>query len=727
MRKATVVLSFLLIVLTGCSLILKNDIDLDGKGTKDEPYLISSAEDFILLNTAKSFKYYKLTNDISFENIGFEDNCSFEYSRESDNEFKGTCYVIKNFKGNIDGQDYKISDITLDKAHILSGDLVKSKTAPKIGIFGIISEGSEIKNIDFSNISIRTSTSGASNSGDIDNIETYVGLLAGLVESSTDDITVLENLTLNGSLTYFGNESRIGGLIGQVNGNAVIDNVKVKVEIKTDGDSLYVGGMFGSSTGANISKSVSVAEIKNTGNSTIGGFIGYSQSIITESSSEASIDSEGQIVAGGFVGEVFSYNILTPAHINNAFAVGHINNISDKSIIGGFAGNIRDYGYIFNTYNLMTINHKAPRPAHINGISGNQKNDKSVRNSFYVKTISGSNQATPEGDIDDYAMSIEMNDIRLGNIPTLSEAIWQKTTNDFPTLKAINEYYPEGFALKPITVDSIETFKRMTLMNWAYYSQTQDIDFEGSTVSNLFDIHLPFSGNYNGNGNRLKNITISNVDSNPIEEAFKNSYALFTKLSSAIFKNVRIDNISMHNISYLGQSNLSAALCTSMENSVIDNIEITGQITAQTNGGAISIGGLSGTLLKNNSIQNVAVNLDMKAIDISTKNQNTGAITTGAITSSVIGFNNQVNMVVFHGSLEVESIRTDANPDMNLIIGRGGNHASVSNLYFISTNYSENTTSPLYDSIAEITPEDLSRITNNKFQFDEKITIDMNQ
>lgn len=104
--------------------------ELEGEGTEEKPYLISTAQEFqSLINTDGRYSYYRIKNNID---IG-EEIPNFEYFARG---------VYSPFKGTIDGNGCKISNINIE---VNNGDYY-------IGLFGYF--GGTIKKLEIENINI---------------------------------------------------------------------------------------------------------------------------------------------------------------------------------------------------------------------------------------------------------------------------------------------------------------------------------------------------------------------------------------------------------------------------------------------------------------------------------------------------------------------------------------------------------------------------------------------
>mgnify|MGYP000392974380 CR=1 FL=1 len=185
-------------------IIIKNTEDnpivglTNGIGTKDNPYLISSEEDWkkASATSTTSDTYFKLTKDLDFSNK------KFYMLGSKNNEFKGT----------LDGNGKKISNLSINVPKVSSFDYV-----------GIIGKGGSAYGINLNNIKVTGCN--------------YVGALFGNTRGTVRDIYG-SNLNISGN-------NYIGGIGGDINTNSPRPS-SIIVSAKVEGNS-YVGITTGSS------------------------------------------------------------------------------------------------------------------------------------------------------------------------------------------------------------------------------------------------------------------------------------------------------------------------------------------------------------------------------------------------------------------------------------------------------------------------------------------------
>lgn len=184
--------------------ISNNDLFVAGMGTSSDPYVIAKLND-------ESDKVYR----DRVTNIKYRPNSYFVVKH--DVNMTGTTWkTIQNFGGVIDGEDHSISNITLNDRNV--------------SIFGTLLEGSQIKNINFADITMSTKSSinvapiAITNNGTITSV---------VVSGSTN------------SLLNDGNDIKFGGMV--VTNNGTISSSTVGFKSQVSGMSSTVLGIYISS------------------------------------------------------------------------------------------------------------------------------------------------------------------------------------------------------------------------------------------------------------------------------------------------------------------------------------------------------------------------------------------------------------------------------------------------------------------------------------------------
>ena len=170
----------------------------NGTGTKENPYLISSEEDWkkASATSTTSDTYFKFTKDLDFSNK------KFYMLGSKNNEFKGT----------LDGNGKKISNLSINVPKVSGFDYV-----------GIIGKGGSAYGINLNNIKVTGYN--------------YVGALFGSTRGTVRDIYA-SNLNVSGN-------NYIGGIGGDINTNSPRPTSMI-ISANVEGNS-YVGITTGSS------------------------------------------------------------------------------------------------------------------------------------------------------------------------------------------------------------------------------------------------------------------------------------------------------------------------------------------------------------------------------------------------------------------------------------------------------------------------------------------------
>lgn len=297
-------------------IITISPLKLDGAGTIDHPYLISTKEDLIQLSDITTNKnilfpntYFKVTNDIDLE---------------KDSSFVGICTDAKSanqFEGNIDGDGHTIHNMYLngvtwqDKPAAFFGDgtgkVDTRNSRSNLGFIGRLSPQGVLKNLTIADDAQLEffATSGALvgyNYGTIENcinhavVKGLSGWIGGIAGQSAQGSQITGCLNTGNVL---GGYMDAGGICGQTSGT--IDNCMNTGEITLSQLSLYTvktsqmnsaGGITGVNYGSKISNVINSGTI--SANAQVGGICGTLPS--------ASKDGNNDITFAVNYGTVFS-------------------------------------------------------------------------------------------------------------------------------------------------------------------------------------------------------------------------------------------------------------------------------------------------------------------------------------------------------------------------------------------------------------------------------------
>lgn len=317
---------------------------LNGEGTEENPYLITSTNDFAYLVSQlatydSNYGYGQFFKQIADIKAPIP-NCLYQ----------GNAYKSAPFAGNYDGDSHKILNLTYLGTN-------GGEQSDAIGLFSILHDGAVIRNLDIEG-------------ADIEYPGNCCGLLAGVANGNIR----IENITLNGNIKS--TKDKVGGLIGYIEGNAQslaqisIRNVRLGVSFSESGSS-YIGALIGWAENA----SIQVEDISSDGifknlrgNNHVAGLIGklYGQidarKIKLQHTTLNNFPISGNQNVGGLIGEAFLQAASSFKDITIDMP------IKGSSYVGGLIGQIRSEA---PTSILITIeNFQLSNPANRSQIQG---------------------------------------------------------------------------------------------------------------------------------------------------------------------------------------------------------------------------------------------------------------------------------------------------------------------------------------------------------------------
>ncbi len=290
---------------------------LNGEGTEENPYLITSTNDFAYLVSQlatydSNYGYGQFFKQIADIKAPIP-NCLYQ----------GNAYKSAPFAGNYDGDSHKILNLTYLGTN-------GEEQSDAIGLFSILHDGAVIRNLDIEG-------------ADIEYPGNCCGLLAGVANGNIR----IENITLNGNIKS--TKDKVGGLIGYIEGNAQslaqisIRNVRLGVSFSESGSS-YIGALIGWAENA----SIQVEDISSDGifknlrgNNHVAGLIGklYGQidarKIKLQHTTLNDFPISGNQNVGGLIGEAFLQAASNFKDITIDMP------IKGSSYVGGLIGQIR--------------------------------------------------------------------------------------------------------------------------------------------------------------------------------------------------------------------------------------------------------------------------------------------------------------------------------------------------------------------------------------------------
>ena len=178
------------------------------------------------------------------------------------------------FKGEFDGQGFKISNLYINASEIAKPDFGGQKNyAQNVGFVAVMGVNATVKNITLENVDIQAST----NAGEaIDGQEHQISVGAVVGWMAEKDNILVENCMVSGIIKTTGNKQGVGGIVGNAK-KGTITNCLSLVEIQASGSQADIGGIIGI-TKKNVTVSSCVYAgpgLTNTGsNGSVGGIAG---------------------------------------------------------------------------------------------------------------------------------------------------------------------------------------------------------------------------------------------------------------------------------------------------------------------------------------------------------------------------------------------------------------------------------------------------------------------
>ena len=256
-----------------------------GRGTKDDPYLITRASQLALLAQGVNGQYYYLYADKYYRlmiDINLDGREWIPIGHPERNSFPWNTNYANTFKGHFDGNSHKISNFCNSKRGYTE----------YVGIFGYIYGGS-IKNLLIGNCNLtveygdsigilaaiieNAKIEGCVATGYIEYDSRYscsVGMLAGYVYESE-----IKNCSVWGDIRVFSDEEYVhmGGFIGTASQVTINDCFSATNLLLLDEYfENYIGGFIGTSGESSINNCFVTGYVLSYNPAYIGGFIAYS-------------------------------------------------------------------------------------------------------------------------------------------------------------------------------------------------------------------------------------------------------------------------------------------------------------------------------------------------------------------------------------------------------------------------------------------------------------------
>ncbi|GEM_PF-154275 len=295
--------------------------DKGGDGTKENPYLVSTAGDLAQISSEPSANY-KLVADINFDNAYNNVNKSWT--------------PIAGFSGTFDGDNHSIDNLYLNSDE------------SNVGLFADMQENAEVKNLILTHPTIeltdQNSTAGvlaaSTMKTNVNNVHVYCaeisgdadGTIGGLVGQAAYESN-LSGVSFNDSQIKTPNASSVGGIAGDVRTSTVVEAAAVS-DVDVNAAST-VGGVVGSAMNSTVKNSRFSGSL--TAENTVGGIIGSNSETITDKcifdgTVNATRGSWSGLSAAGIIGSLAAdWSESTTPIVTNNIVRGEINATESSS------------------------------------------------------------------------------------------------------------------------------------------------------------------------------------------------------------------------------------------------------------------------------------------------------------------------------------------------------------------------------------------------------------
>jgi len=471
----------------------------EGDGTRENPYIIATAEKLALIGTASVLwdKHFVLTSDLDLTGI--------DIPRIGTRSGIGV-----DFNGTFDGKGHTIHNLT-----IISSDVSKYNA----GLFGSIGNEGLIQNLALEDISI---------SG---NYLYETGGLVGLNSGTISNCHTTGNISCEFAIS-------LGGMVGYLYRGKIINcysNVSINIGVGT----AYIGGLVGENLAGTIARCYTAGNVSIREDSDrLGGLVGYNYGTIIHCNTNSYISSgERSSSIGDLVGDNsgFIISCYSNGTVHSGKGSGPLGGLAgsnrgkiyycyadasvlcgaNKGVLGGLVG--ENLGIITNCYSMSTV-YCAEGGGSLGGLVADDSLGY-VANSFWDIEASGLSES---------AGGTGLTTAQMQDIQRYMDAGWdmvderENGTADiwripegggYPKLAVFSEdNHPHILAgsgtqedpYKIATAEDLGAINHYSLS--ASYELVADIDLSGITWSTA--PILVYDGNFNGNGFVISGLNI---------------------------------------------------------------------------------------------------------------------------------------------------------------------------------------------------------------------------
>jgi|GEM_PF-986210 len=612
--------------------VLYASVDLNGSGTKSDPYIIATLHDLKKVAETSYIwdKYFIQTADIE---------ASDTKNWNNNNGFSPIGNGEVNFSGNYNG-----------KGHNINGLQINRPSSDTIGLFGYTNTANidsiELRHINITGGSCTGGIIGVNDSSSIKYCSVsgsisgngYTGGLAGI----NCDSSVIENCYVIGSVSN--SSDYTGGLAGANLSHSTIAESYTTGNVRGTGD--YTGGFTGKNgQDASLSDCYAIGSVKGNSSCT-GGFTGTNSGEI-ENSYSAGIVTAGNDKTGGFAGA--NSNTLTSCYYDKessgcSSGIGKDENSQTVTALTSAqmkaSANFSSFDFTTTwairedtTYAALQALNNAPVAfSDSRAVYGSALFDSTLlAHSYDYETLQDSlvykqinvtshyssisnniitfNSNADEGDADTITY-------RIGERITPGDTLWGNTAQMI--MYAAVDLKGSGTASDPYQIDSLKDLEILsnTTYIWDnYFIQTKDIDAaetkkrnNGKGFSPVGNNTVRFTGSYNGKGHTIKGLFMNRPNTDYI--------GLFGYTGSGS----NIDSLGLMSANIKGKNNIGSLVGENYKGS-INYCYSTGEIN-----GTSYIGGLVGINY------NGSINHSYTSGEITGTNNNVGGL---------VGYSNQ--------------------------------------------------------------------------------------
>ena len=322
--------------------LISGDYTTLNEGTAENPYKISSYEQFDTYVRNERDGHFELTCDIDFKGKSIKPLFQTAFT----GTFNGNNFTIKNFtlatKVEAENDDVELT-------HSASRDQYN-------GLFGIIGSGAKVYDFKLENFQIYVSRDSARNTGTYAETRYYYGVLAGECSGEISNVDIVKGITENNEEVISTlnvkceNKNKqvfkVGGLVGRLANEGTIKDCEITLDINVEGaKDVSVGGIAGTTRGTSqVKETVEGIEtiVPNISNTNFTGNINVS---INGTTSE-----ESHLAIGGLVGKnAASYISECDADVAISLVSKFTENDGQSIFVGGLVGkNMSDNSKVDN-------------------------------------------------------------------------------------------------------------------------------------------------------------------------------------------------------------------------------------------------------------------------------------------------------------------------------------------------------------------------------------------